>query len=328
MNRIPLKPFDSLKDNISRRIENDGRAQVARDQFLAKIKTQHNFKEYPKNLDPLIARISALPDTGSRANTFMATDFRNMSAPIFELGGQQYLQSDLMNFAEGLTHGRINGPKAAVMRDIYKLYVERTVNDYEEHHLAETNTDFRNLMEEYRNGIMLFELMDRNVWGRASKDTVGLKNFYAKNANKWQWEPGFSGAVYRFKDEAAMKKGMAVLQKKDAKDEDLYRALNADGSAESVNISRGHYEFSRFKDVPQASIEKGKYSAAVKSADGSFTVVKADQVFNQPTAKSLEEARGYAVADYQDALEKQWNAELRAKYPVKVDETVFKSMVQ
>ena len=66
----------------------------------------------------------------------------------YDLRRAFYLQSDLMSFAETLTRGRLNGPKAAVMSDIYKLYVDRTVNDYEEHHLAENNTDFRNLMAE------------------------------------------------------------------------------------------------------------------------------------------------------------------------------------
>jgi peptidyl-prolyl cis-trans isomerase SurA len=72
---------------------------------------------------------------------------------------------------------------------------------------------------------------------------------------------------------------------------------------------------------------KCKPSQAVKNADGSYTVVFADNVYMQPTQKTLDEARGYAVAEYQDMLEKTWNAELRAKYPVKVDESVFRSMV-
>lgn len=327
--KTPLKPFDSLKDNISRRIENDGRAQVARDQFMAKIKQQHGFKENPAAFRALMDRVAALPDTGARANSFSAADFRRMDAPLFELGGNKYTQSDFMSFAESLTHGRLNGPKSGVMTDIYKLYVERTVNDYEEHHLAETNTDFRNLMEEYRNGIMLFDLMDRNVWGKAGRDTIGLRSFYARNPNKWQWEPGFTGAVYHFKDEAALKKGMAILQKNNtAKDEEMYKVVNAEGTVDALNIQHGHFEFSRFKDVPQSGIVKGKLSTPVKATDGSYTVVRAENIYTQPTPKTLDEARGYAVAEYQDTLEKTWNAELRAKYPVKVDEQVFRSMVK
>lgn len=191
--KMPLKPFDSLQESIKRRVDNDARATIAHDQFMTRIKQQHGFKEYPAAMQAISARINALPDTGAKANTFRAADFSNMNSPLFELGGNKYLQSDFMTFAESLTRGRLMGPKNAVMADIYKLYVERTVNDYEEHYLAENNTDFRNLMEEYRNGIMLFELMDRNVWGKASRDTIGLKNFYTKSAGKWQWEPGLSG---------------------------------------------------------------------------------------------------------------------------------------
>jgi peptidyl-prolyl cis-trans isomerase SurA len=252
-----------------------------------------------------------------------------MTAPVFELGGTKYLQSDFVAFAESLTHGRLNGPKVAVTNDIYKMYVDRTVNDFEEHHLAETNTDFRNLMEEYRNGIMLFELMDRNVWGKATRDSAGLKAFYAAHPNKWQWEPGFLGTVYHFKDDASLKKGMAILQKNpSAKDEDLYKAMNIEGNPDALNITRGHYEFNRFKDVPQSAIIKGKISSPERQADGTYTVVRADNVYPQPTAKTLEEARGYVVAEYQDALEKSWNAELRSKFPMQVDDKVFRSMVK
>ena len=329
INKYPLKPFDSVKDALQRRVDNDSRSSMAHDIYFAKIKKEHGFKEYPQNLQPLIDRVMKLPDTGAKANSFAAKDFHNMNAPLFELAGNKYLQSDLMTFAEGLTRGRLNGPKNAVIADIYKLYVERTVTDYEEHHLAETNVDFKNLMDEYRNGIMLFELTDRNVWGKASRDTVGLKSFYEGHKAKYQWEPGFTGAVYKFKDEKALNAGTAYLNKnKDAKDEDVYKEMNASSTPDAVNIQRGHYEYAKFTDAPQASLIKGKLSAPVKNTDGTYTVVKVDETYAQPTGKTLDEARGYAVAEYQDYLEKQWNEMLRKKYPVKVDEKVFKSMVQ
>src|SRR5690606_34260855 len=113
---------------------------------------------------------------------------------------------------------RLQGPKEAVVRDIYKLYIDRIVNDYEEHRLAKENEDFKNLMQEYRDGIMLFELMDQNVWGKASRDSAGLKAFYEANKQKYQWEPGFTGTVYRFKDEAALNAGLKLLNAKNAPD--------------------------------------------------------------------------------------------------------------
>jgi peptidyl-prolyl cis-trans isomerase SurA len=325
----PLQPFDSVRESLQRRVDNDSRAQMAHDIFFNKVKQENGFKEYPANLEPIITKINALPDTGKDANAFTGRDFRTMNKPLFEIGKVQYLQSDFMNFAETLTRGRINGPKNAVIRDIYKLYVERTVNDFEENRLADTNPDFRNLMEEYRNGIMLFELTDRNVWSKASKDTLGLKAFYNSHKEKYQWEPGFTGVVYKFKNEESMNNGIKVLQANSTlKEEELYKKINTESNPDAVSIQRGHYEFSKFNEVPKDALDKGKLSRAVKNSDGTYTVVKVDELYETPTVKSLDDARGYAVAEYQDYLEKQWNAELRTKYPVKVDEKVFKSMVK
>lgn len=329
INKFPLKPLDSLRDGLQRKIDNDSRAQLAHDAYFNKIKAENGFKEYPQNLQAIIDRANKLPDTGAKAGTFSADEFRMMNAPVFELAKNKYLQSDFMTFAESLTRGRLNGSKNIVIRDIYKIYVDRTVNDFEEHRMADVNPDFRNLMEEYRSGIMLFELTDRNVWGKASRDTVGLKSFYDGHKNKYQWEPGFTGVVYKFKNEAAMKDGMKVLARNlKMTDEEAYKKLNTEKTPDAVSIQRGHYEYSRFNDVPKEKLVKGKLSEGVKNEDGTYTVVRTDETFAQPTTKTLDEARGYAVAEYQDFLEKEWNAELRKKYPVKVDDKVFDGMVK
>ncbi len=75
-------------------------------------------------------------------------------------------------------------------------------------------------------------------------------------------------------------------------------------------------------------MEAGKVSKPVKNEDGSYTVVKVDEVYNNPTNKTLEEARGYVIAEYQDYLEKKWNEQMRKKYPVQVNEATLKSMVK
>lgn len=326
--KIPVKPYDSMATTLKRKVENDSRAQMAHDIFFQKVKEKNGFKEYPANYEAVVKKMEALPDTGKAIGMFKSSDFNNMTQPVFTLGGKNYSQIDFVKFAETLTRGQLRGPKAAVMHDIYNMYVNRVVNDFEEHHLVDENPDFKNLMEEYTNGILLFELMDRNVWGKASRDTVGLKSFYEANKAKYQWDPGFTGAVYHFKDEASMKAGLAALGKKGVKEEDVMKQLNTESKPDAVSVQRGHFEFSRFKEVPEASIVKGKLSAPVKNADGSYIVVKADDVFTAKTTKSLDDARGYVVAEYQDYLEKQWNAQLRTKYPVKVEETVFKTMVK
>lgn len=325
--KIPVKPFDSLQQQLKRRVDNDSRAQIAKDIYMDKIKQQNGFKEYPANLEALSKKVMAIPDTGKNANSFKAADFSKMNQPVFELDGKKYLQSDLMTYAEDITRGQIMGPKTAIVSDVYKMYVTTILTDFQENKLVDENPDFKNLMKEYRDGIMLFELMDQNVWGKASRDTTGLKAFYEKNKTKYMWDEGFKGSVYRFKDEESLKAGLKLIAK-NMKGDDIIKQMNTEDKPDAVSIQHGHYEFARFTEVPRAGIVKDKASEPVKNKDGSYTVVKADDVFNAPSQKSLEDARGYVVAEYQDYLEKEWNAEMRKKYPMKVNEDVFTSMVK
>jgi peptidyl-prolyl cis-trans isomerase SurA len=328
VNRIPLKPFDSMVSDLRRRVEADSRAQTARDQYMAGVKARNGWKEYPASYDAILKQLETIPDTGKGANTFRASDFRNGSSPLFSIGGETYTVSEFGKFAENLTRGQIMGSRPVVLRDIYNMYAANVVNDFQLKNLDKENADFRNLMTEYRDGILLFDLMDRNVWGKASKDTVGLKNFYSANTAHYMWEPGFSGTIYKFKDRTTADQGAKLLAKGRIKDEDIQKALNTDAVPNGVTIQHGRWEWSRFTDVSRSSVVSGKASAPIANPDGSFMIVAAEKIYDSPGPKSLDEARGYAVAEYQDYLEKTWNESLRGQYPVSVDETVFKSMVK
>lgn len=323
--KYPLAPYDTLYPTLKRKVENDSRSQVAKDIFFNKIKEKNGFKEYPANVEEVNAKLIAIPDTGKTGKMLIADDFKFMNKPVFTLGGRDYLQIDFVKFMEGLTHGKLSGPRGAIVHDAYGLYVNNVVNDFEEHKLVEENPEFKNLMDEYRDGIMLFELMDRNVWSKAAHDSVGLKAFFETHKNKYLWEPGFEGSVYKFKNKASMDTAMFLISQKTT-DDSLVKILNTQSNPDRVSIQRGRYEFSRFKEATQAELNQSKRKV-IPTDNGGYTVVIAREIFNAPGQKSLEEARGYVVAEYQDFLEKQWNDKMRSEYPLKVNDAVFKSMV-
>jgi len=256
-----------------------------------------------------------------------AEKYNYMTKPVFTLAGKNYLQNDFARYLETLTHGRINGPKNAVIRDGYNMYVSNVVNDFEEHKLVEENPEFKSLMEEYRDGIMLFELMDRNVWSKASHDSAGLKAFYEQHKNKYMWEPGFEGSVYKFKNRQSLDTALLLINSGKYTDEQIAKELNTSANPDRVSIQRGRYEFSRFKDATLAELQSNN-KKVLNSGNGPFTIIVAKEVYATPGQKTLDEARGYVVAEYQDYLEKQWNEKMRSSYPMKVNEKVFKSMVK
>ncbi len=325
--KTPLQPFDSMKTQLKRRVDNDSRAQTARDIFYDKVKAKNGFKEYPENYTEVLNRVIAIPDTGAKANTMKPEDFRDMTKTVFTLAGKNYTQSDFAVFLNTLTHGTLKGSRTTMVKDAYSLYVNNVVTDFQEHKLVEENPEFKNLMTEYRDGIMLFELMDRNVWSKASKDSTGLKTFFESRKGKYMWEPGFEGAVYKFKNKATYDTGMLMIQAGKYTEEEIAKAINTNDRPDGVAVQRGHYEFSKYKEATLNDLQANKIKT-IPGENGAMTVVVAKQVYATPTAKTLDEARGYVVAEYQDYLEKQWNEKMRRDYPVKLNEPVFKSMVK
>ena len=155
ISKTPLKPLDSLRDVLKRKVENDSRGTFARESYMNKIKNANGFKEYAANVDEVITALNKIVDTGKNANAFQASSYTVMTKPVFELASKAYSQHDLISYIEMVTRGRLNGPKNAVVRDIYTMYANAIVNDFQEHKLIEENADFRILMQEYKDGVYL-----------------------------------------------------------------------------------------------------------------------------------------------------------------------------
>lgn len=321
--KIPLESFENMQDNLTRRVDNDGRASVAKEAYQEKVKKQHGFKEYPENFTKIMA---ALPPADSKEKTFEANDYKQYTAPVFELSGKKYTQYDFMRYAADLTKGSLLGNRESAMRDLYKMYQTTTLNDLQQEELEKNNADYKNLVNEYRDGILLFDLMDRNVWSKASKDSTGLANFYTTHKQKYQWQPGFEGTVYQSASEVDLTKLKAELDKGGDVNEVLAR-LESGATPIQVSQQSGRFEFTRFP-VDQSYFAESKASKVFRNDDGTFSMVVANKIHKTVEERSLDEARGFAIADYQDFLEKQWNDELKAKYPVKVDEKTMKTIVK
>jgi peptidyl-prolyl cis-trans isomerase SurA len=322
--RTPVRPFDTIKTELTRKVEKDGRIEIARRLYTEKIKQKVNFKEDVSALEELIA---AIPDTNLRNGSFNASDYKRYNKRIFEMTGVTFSQSDFANYIEQYTKGKIYGQKESTLRSLYKNYTDKAIYDFQENKLIDENEEYRNLLTEYRDGIMLFELTDKTVWSKASVDTTGLQQFYEKNKEKYMWQPAIKGVVYKSVDETYAKKLVKELNNPNNKTPDeVSKAVNGDGSQGFVTFESGKYEKSRFP--AGTKLVAGKYAPYFKNKDESYTLVDVKEVFDTPTQKTLSEAKGYVVSEYQEYLEKQWLAELENKYPVVVNQETLKAMIR
>ena len=185
------------------------------------------------------------------------------------------------------------------------------------------DSELKYLIQEYHDGLLLYEISNKLVWDKAAKDEAGLANFFKKNKKKYAWEaPRFKGMAYHVKDQADVKavknavKGLPF----DQWAEKLRTTFNND-SVLRIRVEKGI-----FKQGDNALVDREvfKKDTTVKTIE-KFPI---DAVYGKKlkAPQEYQDVRGQVVADYQEQLEKEWVAELRKRYAVKVDEAVLKTV--
>ncbi len=323
--KTPLQPFDSVKTELAKRIEKDGRIDIARQQFTENLKRKLNYKEYPAALTELI---SAIPDSTMTNGTYKASNFSRFNGKLFTMdGGTVFTQSDFANYIETYTKGKIYGGKESTLRSLFKNYTDKALYDYQENKLIDENMEYKNLLTEYQDGIMLFELTDKSVWSKATVDTTGLKTYYESNKGKYMWPKAIKADLFRAATEELAKKIVMEINKAPSRtQEEIAKAASGDGPVDKIVYETGKFEQSKFPVGTQFAA--GKVGPYYKNEDGSFGIIHCKEVYNEGTQKTLNEARGYVISDYQEYLEKQWISNLEATYPVKVNQNTLKGMVK
>ncbi len=179
-------------------------------------------------------------------------------------------------------------------------------------------------MEEYHDGILLFNLTDKMVWNKAVKDTTGQLVYYEDHRDNYMWGERVTATIFRMRKPDEVDKAMDIILKYD-NDGDAAKALDAD-SIKSVRIIPGTYERGSNKYVDKVEWTQGLSSPMKSDVETLVVAVRIKEVI-PPQHKELKEARGLVTADYQNYLEKQWIEELKQKYSVSIDQEVLNALI-
>ncbi len=315
-----LAPFDEMKGDLKQRIGKDSRTQAGRESLIEKIKKENNFKENLVAKKDFLKVIDTTVCQGKwEANK--ATKLGNKE--LFNLGTKKYTQNDLAKYIENNQTVRPKMDNNMLLQQAYKDFVDETVIAYEDANLESKYPEFRNLLKEYRDGILLFDLTDQKVWSKAVKDTSGLKEYYSKNKNNFLWDERADVTMYNCANDKVAKEVRGMLKKgKSEKEitETVNKTSQLNVTPESITYLKGEN-----KNV-DANWKVGVVATDIKDAkDGKVTVLVVNKVMEK-TPKTIAEAKGMITADYQNYLEKEWLAYLKNKYTVKVNEEVLNTV--
>lgn len=317
-----LAPYEELRGAIKNQLSQMGLSSAVQEATNRKLKTEYGFKEYPEALQAFYQVI----DTSFLKNKekWEIDFFKEMNRIMFTIGDERYTQQDFAQFILDKGHTRKRYNPYYFVASLYKDFTENMLQQYQKNHLEEKYPEFRFLMQEYHDGILLFDLTDKVVWSRASTDTAGLEFFYKKNMKKYLWGERLDAAVYICNDSTIALKAISLAPKREKK---KFSAewLAAKVCPEDTTRSCIKIEELRVEKGDNPIVEKAGWSTGISGLipDNGKVVFVVKRKIIPPSQKTLQEARGLVIADYQDELEKQWIEQLRAKYKVEINEEVL-----
>ncbi|MEK7253150.1 MAG: peptidylprolyl isomerase, partial [Bacteroidota bacterium] len=333
LKRISKKDNETLHESRARlqnKIKEDARFNLARKSMIERIKREGKFTENRTTLANFIATLEA--DTAKTFTTYKLKAPQPASnEPLFSFGNDlKSSLNDFAGYAERASRKRqqmaASGIKS-VAEQLYHDFVDEQALRFEERQLEAKYPEFKSLMREYEEGVMLFEVTKMEVWDKASLDTAGLQVFYDQNKEKYKWEERAVASQYSLAEKAQDQLQQIREFASANPPEAVLEKFNPADGEKILSVSEKTFEKGRNPDLDKLPWQVGTLTAPeVNKRDKSFTFNKIERLL-PPGQKTLQEARGYVVADYQDFLEKQWLEKLKKQYKVKVNEKVFNSMV-
>jgi peptidyl-prolyl cis-trans isomerase SurA len=302
--KIPMPAFRDLAASLKNRVSRDERSQVSRQVLQAKMKREFGFNENSQVKTKVLALADSTLHTGkwkAKPGAVAATEI------LFSMQDKPCAAKDFLLFAE-----RSQKPNAVLpaqyLEQLYNQYIDEVQGQMMEEKIKRQNPDYAWLLKEYYEGILLFEIMEKEVWNKATEDTVGQRNYYLAHAAGYHAKERVKAKIFS----AASKVMLEVL-----------KALIEEGdsikSGEFIKAQNIRQETGVFEKTDRPVLSKIEWSKGIFASEnnGTHYLVWVREMV-APGPRSFNDARAAVISDYQNDLEKKWLEQLKKKYPVKI----------
>lgn len=317
INKTGLGPFEDVQPALHARLTNHPQYEEVMRQLTDSLKLKYAFERYEDIYAVMLKNLEGALDS-------FATRFEDAqpTRPALKIGNLLVSNNELGNLMlRNNFKVKRTADRQQWLRSLYNKAERDLVFQYHRDQLLESEPELYYLMREYRDGILLFDITEIEVWNKAMADTAGLAAFYENNKERFAFDDRLQGIQY------------TLTEEKDAKS--LRKLLDKSTTAPGREELNG-------KGIPVLSampvvLEKNKpLPSGVKWAKGPHGPIKGSSIFTvfmitdilPARMRTLDEARGFVIAAYQEELEEKWVDRLRAKYPVVINGSVFNSLVK
>jgi peptidyl-prolyl cis-trans isomerase SurA len=311
-----LKPFEKMEKELQKRVNKDERSKKTQDVFVSKLKTKYGFVQGELQYkDWFVENLDSSFFIGN-----WTADSLKVDQVMFSIGTKSYRQMEFSKFLrKSFRNGRGKDFKTIVDTK-YKEWVKQGVLAYEESMLDSKYPEYKALVQEYHDGIILYEIMSDKVWNKAVKDTTGLKSYYDIQKTKYMWPDRIDATVYICASSDVSDKVFKMLKKKKNNSRVILEEVNEDSEL-NLDVKMNKYIQSSTGFLKGKSFVKGRNEGY--EFENKFYVIFVNEMLSE-MPKELSEIKGAVISDYQNHLESYWMKELVEKYPITIyDEVLY-----
>ena len=316
--KYPLKSFEEMKSELENKVGKDDRSRLITNSLNEKLQKKYAPKRDPK-LYALLAK--AVTDDFYESKWEVPTN-KAFESKLLSVDTKVLSGNDFLNYVKDQQKSNLKiKPVPALVDHLYQQYQEEQLTKYYTDNLEHEFPEFETVMEEYRDGLLLFDLMEKEIWEKSKSDTIGLKSFYETRKFNYQWKNRLEALIVSSTQEDVIKKAQKLL-KKGVGAEKIKEALN---TKDKVVVMTNSGTFEEGSDALPKNVPFQTGLTAVTKEGEYYFITQVVKVI--PAAvKTLDECKGKVINDYQQFLEQKWVDDLKTEFSVKVNQDVFEKV--
>jgi len=317
----PVGDLESMRHELKNKIQRDVRAQISKGKFIVKLKEEYAYIEVTKNKEAFYRAVDNSIFKG-KWNTESAS---KLTGELFSFADRSYSQQDFVSYIASTQKPSKSKDVIKFIDNKYSKYVSNMLIAYERTQLSKKYPEFRDLLKEYRDGILLFGITDEKVWSKGVKDSTGLKAYYELHKNEYMWADRVDAKIFTSSDKKTIKTAYKLVKKGKIGHDSIVNYLNKESQL-NVKFENGRFVESENEVIKDFSWVVGlNKPQLIDELEGKYSFVIIEEKLPSQV-KELKEAKGLITAAYQDYLEITWLDELRKKYPVTINKEILYSI--
>ncbi len=318
LNKKLIPPFEDMKSELEAKVKRDDRSKLINEALYNSLKKQYDIKE---NLQAVDYFTSILNEDYFKRSWTLPEDFKS-NDKLVKIGEKQFTYKDFGDYLLEKQKSRIiKKPLKAFAKDNYDTFLNENLIKYKEANLEKENEEYAHILGEYRDGLLLFDLMENTIWNTSKTDSTEIKHFYETNKDNYKTKEKVDAIVASSAKQKVLKKVSKLLEKGIVLD-DIKKQINNKETTEVI-FTVDTMDVSN-KALPK-DLQFKKGVSKIYKHNNTFTLVNIKDILPQEQ-KSFDEAKGNVISDYQTFKEDNWINTLREKYNVVVNNEVLKKV--